>query len=206
MSRSLCKRLAWRVYVSTMLYVGMALFTGKGDKGDTGLFGSKQRVSKNSAIAEALGTLDECNSFLGLCKSAAREKAFTFGKEGIAEMVHEVQNHLFTIQAEVAGADKHIPESSVRTMEHIINDVEKALPPIKSFLISGATETSAWFDVARTLARRAERRVIAVHEEGGRPMHEHTRAYLNRLSSLLYALARLANHHAGIPEKPPEYK
>lgn len=184
----------------------MALFTGKGDRGDTGLFGSKQRVSKSSAVAEALGTLDECNSFLGLCKAAAREKAFVFDKRGTAEMVHDVQDHLFTAQAEVAGADKHIPAESVRALEHLINAIEKELPPIKSFLVSGATETSAWFDVARTLARRAERRVVAVHEEGSRPIHEHTRAYLNRLSSLLYALARLANHHAGIYEKPPDYK
>lgn len=184
----------------------MPLFTGKGDKGDTGLFGSKERVSKSSAIAEALGTLDECNSFLGLCKSAAREHAFVFEKQGIAEVVHDVQNHLFTAQAEVAGADKHIPEASTRALEDLINAIEKALPPIKSFLISGSTEMSAWFDVARTLARRAERRVVAVHEEGTRPVHEHTRAYLNRLSSLLYALARLANNQAGISEHPPTYK
>lgn len=182
----------------------MALFTGKGDNGDTGLFGSKTRISKSSATAEALGTLDECNSFLGLCKSVAREHAFVFEKQGIAEVVHDVQDHLFTAQAEVAGADKHIPEASVRKLENLINAIEKALPPIKSFLISGTTETSAWFDVARTLARRAERRVVAVHEEG-RPINEGTRAYLNRLSSLLYALARLANHQAGIFEHPPTY-
>lgn len=184
----------------------MALFTGKGDKGDTGTFGTKERMSKSSTTSEALGTLDECNSFLGLCKAKAREHAFVFNKRGIAEMVHDVQNHLFTAQAEVAGADKTIPKESVRALEDMVNAIEKDLPSIKSFLIAGATELSAWFDVARTLARRVERRVVAVHEEGKRPVGEHTRAYLNRLSSLLYALARLANQRAGITETPPEYR
>jgi cob(I)alamin adenosyltransferase len=184
----------------------MALFTGKGDKGTTSLFGCNQKMSKSSAIAEALGSLDECNSFLGLCKVKAQDAAFAFGGQGVAEMVHDVQNHLFTIQAEVAGADKHVPQASVVAMGETINAIEKELPPIKSFLISGATELSAWFDVARTLARRAERRVVAVQDEGQRPIGEHTRAYLNRLSSLLYAFARFANARAGIHETPPEYK
>ena len=184
----------------------MTLFTGKGDTGDTGTFGSKERVSKSSAIPEALGTLDECNSFLGLCKSRAREQAFMFGRADVAEMVHEVQNHLFTVQAEVAGAEQTVPKDSVTALEDTIHAIEKELPPIRSFLISGATELSAWFDVARTLVRRAERRVVAVEEEGKRPIGEHTQAYLNRLSSLLYALARLANARAGITETPPQYK
>ena len=184
----------------------MALFTGKGDRGDTGTFGTKERISKSSAISEALGTLDECNSFLGLCKAKARETSFQFGPRPIAELVHDVQNHLFTAQAEVAGAQKTISAASVSAMEELIHAIEKELPPIRSFLIAGATELSAWFDVARTLARRVERRVVAVHEEGKRPMGEHTRAYLNRLSSLLYALARLANAQAGITETPPAYQ
>ncbi|MBI2048555.1 MAG: cob(I)yrinic acid a,c-diamide adenosyltransferase [Parcubacteria group bacterium] len=184
----------------------MALFTRKGDGGTTGLFGCNQKMSKSSAIAEALGSLDECNSFLGLCKARAKQESFTRGERAVADIVHDVQNHLFTLQAEVAGADKHIPTESVIAVEEMINAIEKELPPIKSFLISGATELSAWFDVARTLARRAERRVVAVHEEGKRPINEHTRSYLNRLSSLLYALARLANQRAGISETSPEYK
>ena len=184
----------------------MALFTGKGDRGDTGTFGTKKRVSKSSMTAEALGTLDECNSFLGLAKSAARKHTFKFRNKRIADCIDDVQNHLFTVQAEVAGADKHIPAESVKALEDFINAIERELPPIKSFLVSGSTELSAWFDVARTLARRSERRVVAVHEEGTRPIHETTRAYLNRLSSLLYAIARLANMKAGITERPPQYK
>ena len=184
----------------------MALFTGKGDGGTTGLFGCNQKMSKSSAIAEALGTLDECNSFLGLCKAAARRDGFVMGDRPVTDIVHEIQNHLFTVQAEVAGAEKNVPQASVVAMEAMINTIEKELPPIKSFLISGATELSAWFDVTRTLARRAERRIVAVHEEGQRPIGEHTRAYLNRLSSLLYALARLASTQNGVIETPPSYK
>ena len=184
----------------------MVLFTGKGDKGVTGLFGCNQKMSKSSSIAEALGALDECNSFLGLCKVIARRDSFSAENLSVADLIHDVQNHLFTVQAEMAGAEKRVPEASVKIMEALINAIEKELPPIKSFLISGATELSAWFDVARTLARRAERRVVAVHDEGQRPIADHTRAYLNRLSSLLYALARLANARAGITETPPEYK
>ena len=184
----------------------MVFFTRKGDGGTTGLFGCNQRISKSSAISEALGSLDECNSFLGLCKMVSRRDSFSVGQRAVADVVHDIQNHLFTIQAEVAGAPKSIPDSSVKVLEEMTNTIEAELPPIKTFLISGATELSAWFDFARTIARRAERRVVLVHEEGKRPVSEHTRAYLNRLSSLLYALARLANHRAGISETPPEYK
>ena len=184
----------------------MALFTGKGDKGVTGLFGCNQKMSKSSSIAEALGCLDECNSFLGLCKIFSRREEFTMNGRAVADIIHDVQNHLFTVQAEMAGAEKTVPPESVSAMSELINAIEKELPPIKSFLISGATELSAWFDVARTLVRRTERRVVAVHDEGQRAMGDNTRTYLNRLSSLLYAFARLANARAGITETPPEYK
>ena len=80
------------------------------------------------------------------------------------------------------------------------------MPPIKSFFISGATELSATFDFARTLARRAERRVVEAMEEGEIIMSDGTLAYLNRLSSLLYALARFTNHKFGIKEESPNYE
>ncbi|MEK7104679.1 MAG: ATP:cob(I)alamin adenosyltransferase, partial [Patescibacteria group bacterium] len=82
----------------------------------------------------------------------------------------------------------------------------KELPPIKTFFISGGTELASVFDIARTIARRAERRVIAVADEGKIEIKASTKAYLNRLSSVLYAFARLANHKAGISEESPDYK
>ncbi len=170
------------------------LYTRKGDRGTTRTFGCDQRISKSSAIAEALGSLDEINSFLGVLKV---KSSLSF-----AEIIHNVQQKLFIIQAEVAGAKKTIEKKHIKEIEKIIDSAEKELPPIKTFFISGGTELAAMFDIARTIARRAERRVIGSDAKIG----VHTLAYLNRLSSLLYAMARLTNHKYGITEESPAYK
>lgn len=183
------------------------LYTGKGDDGTTKTFGRcDQRISKSSAVAEALGALDEVNSFLGVVKVRVDAAGIVFGDMPYAKILHTVQQNLFTIQAEVAGADKHIAEEKVREVEAIVNGIEAELPPIKTFFISGGTELAALLDVARTSARRAERRVVAAHEEGKTPVGKETLAYLNRLSSLLYAMARQANYKSGITEEPPSYR
>jgi cob(I)alamin adenosyltransferase len=181
-------------------------YTGKGDKGKTKLFDSEAEVSKSSAISDALGALDEVNSFLGLCKTEARNSKFEFRGKELGEIVHGIQNDLFTVQAELAGADKSIREEKVKSVEKTIDEIEKELPPIETFFIAGGTELAARFDVARTHARRAERRVVAVCENTDRKLSEPTLAYLNRLSSVLYALARLSNHKSGITEVSPDYK
>lgn len=175
------------------------LYTGKGDNGTTSAFGCNQRFSKSSAIAEALGTLDEVNSFLGVVKMNARAGE-------VANILADVQQNLFTIQAEVAGAEKHIREEKVRELENIINAIEAELPPIKTFFVSGGTELASLLDFARTLSRRAERRVVGVADEGVTKVGKDTLAYLNRLSSLLYALARQTNHKSGITEESPKYQ
>lgn len=182
------------------------LFTRKGDTGTTKTFGCDQRVSKSSAIAEALGAMDEINSFLGLCKVHIGATHMLVDGVPASKIVHQVQQNLFIVQAELAGADKKIDEEKVKQMEVLITVIEKELPPIKTFFISGGTELAALFDVVRTIARRAERRVVLVKEEGTREMNANTLAYLNRLSSLLYALARLSNYRAGVSEEPPSYK
>ncbi|MEX0934158.1 MAG: cob(I)yrinic acid a,c-diamide adenosyltransferase [Candidatus Paceibacterota bacterium] len=182
------------------------LYTGKGDEGTTKTFGCDQRISKSSSVAEALGTLDEINSFLGLCKVKSGEHNFTFEEKSFSSIVHTVQSNLFIVQAELAGAPKEISKEKVKEIEDIINNIEKELPPITSFFISGGSEVAALFDVARTLARRAERRVVGVCEEHNNCVGTHTRAYMNRLSSLLYALARYANYLAGEKEEAPDYK
>jgi len=184
----------------------MVLYTAKGDDGTTTTFGCDQRMSKSSSIAEALGTLDEANSYLGMCKIQSVANGFMLGKQNIAKIVHELQDDMFTIQAEIAGANKTIPESKVKWLEGIIADIEAELPPITTFFISGGTELASRFDFARTLARRAERRVVGVHDEGVQKIGKHTLAYLNRLSSILYALARYANHQQGIVEDAPDYE
>jgi cob(I)alamin adenosyltransferase len=186
------------------------LYTKKGDDGTTNTFACSQRDSKSSARYEALGSLDEINSFLGLCKVKAGESGFLVGDVSFAGIVQNVQQTLFIIQAEIGGASKTVGEEKVKDLEYLIDTIEKILPPIKTFFISGTTELSALFDVARTIARRAERCVVKVSEEktDGKMVVvvPNTLAYLNRLSSLLYAMARLSTHLSGVGEESPNYK
>lgn len=196
------------------------LYTRKGDGGTTKLFdcppertsgraGEQKRISKSSAVAEALGSLDEINSLLGLVKVKAKESALavkSLDNELVWQIIHQIQHNLFIVQAELAGADKHLTEAKVKRLEEVIDKIESEMPPIKSFFVSGGTELAATFDYARTIARRAERRVVKVVEEESREIGEHTRQYLNRLSSALYALARYSNFSAGIVEEPPHYE
>jgi len=176
------------------------LYTGKGDKGQTKLYHCDQKISKSSLVAEALGALDEINSLLGWCKTKAERGAT------VASILEETQNNLFSAQAELAGAPKKLSSVAVKKVEALIKKIDKELPPVKNFIIPGGTELSAMLDVARTVARRAERQVVAVAETGDVKLSSSTLAFLNRLSSLLYALARLANHRAGIAERKPSYK
>ena len=219
----------------------MVFFTGKGDDGTTTTLSDSlvsatgRRISKNSAITEALGSLDEINSFLGLCKVQAVHLGYKLGEVSLAEIIHNIQKNLFIIQAELAGAPKTITEDKVKELEEIVGSIEKELPPIKSFFISGgSSDITKWqlggaglgaiFDIARAIARRAERRVIAVFDEVSQPtllnsdskadsvkvsagnVSKQTKAYLNRLSSALYALARFSNHKVGIIEESPDYR
>ncbi|MDE1966008.1 MAG: cob(I)yrinic acid a,c-diamide adenosyltransferase [Patescibacteria group bacterium] len=189
----------------------MALYTGRGDDGTTKVFDSKERVLKSSELPECLGTLDELNSFIGLCKARARAEggpSVTLGRTryDCARILHGVQETLFIIQAEVAGAQKKVGKARLTEAERLIHAIEGVIPPIVSFSIAGGTELSALLDVARTLARRAERRLSSVEGAGLRKLSLHTRAYANRLSSLLFALARLANHESGLAEESPRYR
>ncbi len=176
------------------------LYTRKGDGGTTKVFGcDQQRISKSSELPEALGALDELNAYLGFVRMRAEKN------KRIGDAIRDVQEKLFIIQAEVAGADKRVGETAVPQVEEIVNAIEQEIPPLKGFSIAGGTELSAILDVARTLARRAERRVVAVKEKALRDVSSDAMTYLNRLSSLLFALARLANHLAGVPEENPRY-
>ena len=182
------------------------LYTRKGDSGTTKTFGCSGRVSKASHIAEALGACDEVNSFLGLAKVTSKETDFEILDHSFEYITHWIQEGLFIVQAELAGAEMTVTEDRVKKVEEYTDTAEKILPPIKTFFISGGTELAATFDVCRTMIRRAERRVIATVDAGEVKVSEHTKAYLNRLSSLLYAMARLTNHLSGINEQPPSYK
>ncbi len=186
------------------------LYTKKGDDGNTTIFGCNQSISKSSAVAEALGALDETNTYLGLCRVHLQSKKqinISIGKSNrsLGKIVFNIQETLFSIQAEVAGADKKVSKTKVTNIEKIINNIEKEIPPIHTFKLSGGSVISSHLDIARTIARRAERRVVAVHEEGLQKVGKNTLAYLNRLSSLLFALARYVNYVMDIHEDSPKY-
>lgn len=187
------------------------LYTRKGDDGTTKTLNTNDRVSKSSPLPEALGTLDELNSFLGFCRARAKRApdfslALPGGAYSADALIRDLQEDLFIVQAELAGAEgKHITKEKVAHLEAITDTVEKNIPPLTGFSVAGGTELSALFDVSRTLARRAERRIVAVHESGIREMSPETLAWLNRLSSSLFALARFANHTEGVLEENPLY-
>ncbi len=186
------------------------LYTKKGDGGTTKTFGpGKPRISKNSQTAHALGSLDELNAFLGLVKIRAGSDGYQSIRVGknlfLKDIVFQIQQSLFIVQAELAGAEKTITEKKVRNMEQLIDVIEASMPPIKTFFISGGTELSVLCDIARTMARRAEREITGAIDLGEVTVGVHTQAYVNRLSSLLYAFTRLVNHESGITEEPPTY-
>lgn len=181
------------------------LYTRAGDSGETGLFSTPERLSKDAPRIEALGALDELTSLIGLCKVKTLAEKFIIDATGesVKELLEQVQQNLFTIQAEVGGADKHLSDDAIYTMEQYIEAIETELPQIETFLIPGGTGLSALFDFSRTVARRAERRVITVHREVA--LTDNALSYLNRLSTFLYALARLTNIRAGKQEDSPTY-
>ena len=188
----------------------MVLYTGKGDKGDTYVFDTPKgkRISKTSVLVEALGALDELNSICGVCKIKAQTSGIYIGAEmpSLEHILHEMQENLFIVQAELAGAPKCLAGEKVRDLERITTAIEAELPPITTFFVPGGTELSAFLDVARTTARRIERRIVAVREAALREVGDETLAYLNRLSSALYACARYANYAVGVEEDAPEYE
>lgn len=178
-----------------MVLYQIMLYTRRGDKGDTSLFGSGKRLLKTDARIEALGAVDELNSLLGVCKSKS--------KKNIAAILGDIQQNLFIVQAELGGAKKYLTQEHINALEKIIDAIEKKLPPLRNFVLAGGSELSALLDYARAITRRAERRVVAAHQL--KPFSSYMLAYLNRLSSALFALARLANAKRKHHEKHPHY-
>ncbi len=186
------------------------LYTGFGDKGTTTLFDcNQQRISKSANIIEALGVVDELNAYLGVVKVYAESEdlKLKIGNKNkpLVFLIEEIQEILFIIQAEVAGSKITVSKKDLNKIEKIINKIGDILPPITSFTISGGSIMSASLDYSRTLARKAERIIIKVGEEGIRKIGMNTIAYLNRLSSVLFALSRYSNFKFSIEENHPKY-
>jgi len=185
------------------------LYTGFGDKGTTTLFDCKQtRISKSAALIEALGSVDELNAYLGIIKVYSDiDKVILKASKKIlySKIIDDIQQNLFVIQAELGGSDMHVGKKELIKIENIINKIGEVLPPITSFTISGGSIISSGLDFARTLARKSERRIISVSEEGIRIISPQTISYMNRLSSVLFAMSRYANYTFSIPENHPNY-
>jgi cob(I)alamin adenosyltransferase len=180
------------------------LYTRKGDNGDTYLFGSEKRISKSSCQTEVLGSLDELNSILGICRAKLnKESNVKFYNKTTYQIIENIQQDLFTIQAEIAGADKQITEAKIKLLETIINSIEKELKEIKTFFLPGASELSSFLDYARAIARKTERRIVKYSEEN--KISPFILQYINRLSSLLYALVRIINFKLEAEEIRPSY-
>ncbi len=180
----------------------MALFfTGKGDKGKS--FIGKKKYPKDSPILEVLGELDELNSLCGLVKAAMHDQQLSLS-------LRKVQENLFIIQAQIAWilypkfqAPK-LAQQKIKDMEKEIEAMEKTIHPDRGFVIPGANEKAAWLDYLRTVSRRVERRVYALSKK--KPVPAEILVYLNRLSSYLYAQARLSSHKEHMKEQKPQYK
>ena len=178
----------------------LKIYTKTGDRGTTGLFGGG-RVAKNDARVEAYGDVDELNAALGLARAIELMPR-------IDEVLVPLQRDLFAIGALLATPDPakmreqltkaRIDEERVAELERAIDDGERELEPLRSFILPGGTPKAAALHVARTVCRRAERRVVALQEDVELP--ELVVMYLNRLSDLLFVLARVANRRAGAGE------
>ncbi len=185
----------------------MQYYTAKGDTGTTRLFDCPQgvRLFKGDGVFEVLGGVDELNCFVGWCRAVAERSSFQDGaRTEFLEALETVQKDLFIIQAELGGAPPRLSKEKVRRLETDIERFANGFPKIQSFVIPGATELGAILDVSRTVARRVER--LYIREKQPNALEETTiAAYLNRTSSLLYVLARYANHAHGVSETAPSY-
>lgn len=174
-----------------MVYLSR-IYTKSGDRGETGL-GDGTRVPKAHPRVTAYGEVDELNAVLGLARACCPE-----GPE--AELLRTVQNDLFDVGADlcVRPADGEAPGVALRVtpgqaerLERAIDRLNERLTPLTSFVLPGGTPVAAWLHLARTVCRRAERAVVTLM--GSEPVNEQVLVYLNRLSDLLFVLARVAN-------------
>ena len=179
----------------------MKIYTRTGDRGETALFGGG-RVPKDNARVSAYGEVDELNSFIGAAM-ACEPVGFEAG------LLESIQRDLFSIGGQLASPEPEkvakalvkaaIPEERVTELERAIDRADGEIPPLKAFVLPGGSPKAAGFHLARTVCRRAERSVVALaRSEVVSPI---IITYLNRLSDLLFTLARLANHRAGVPDR-----
>ena len=175
----------------------MKLYTRTGDTGETSLFGGT-RARKDDPRVDAYGEVDELNAWLGLARASSIDP-------DLAAELEQLQRDLFALGAQLADPAEQIAarvtkaalaDAEVTRLERLIDRVEAELPPLRRFILAGGAPAGAALHVARTVCRRAERRIVALDP----PADPVLLRYVNRLSDLLFVLARVANHRAGAPE------
>ncbi len=176
------------------------IYTKTGDDGTTGLVGGT-RVKKFDLRLEAYGTVDELNASIGVIRSLQIS-------ENLKEKLEEVQNRLFNIGARLASDEKgdeftaglSVNQSHLQYLEKSIDELEEELPELTRFILPGGDPAAAQCHVARTVCRRAERRILefALHQ----PVQQEIVQYMNRLSDFLFVLARKLSADSGVEEKP----
>jgi cob(I)alamin adenosyltransferase len=176
----------------------MKIYTKTGDDGKTGLFGGA-RVDKDDDRVEAYGTVDETNALLGIARAAA-------GSSEIASWLEQIQSELFALGAELASVEDRVASlgmpriglSHIEHLEGLMDQMDARLEPLKNFVLPGGTPAAAALHHARTVARRAERRVLRLSKQ--HPVSRELLVYLNRLSDFLFMLARYENSGAKAPD------
>jgi cob(I)alamin adenosyltransferase len=179
----------------------MRIYTRKGDTGTTGLLFGGDRVSKADLRTDAYGTTDEAVSALGIARAAIGSQTDRT-EARLGEIILRLQRELFVVGAELATHPERrdrltddvsrVTDSMVSALESEIDQLEELVEQPKEFVLPGESTTGAALDLARTTVRRAERRAVALHEEGGLP-DSHLLPYLNRLADLLFVMARVAD-------------
>ena len=180
------------------------MYTKAGDDGTTGIIGTKERVSKASLQVEAYGSCDELIAHIGLAASLIKESQPAFSQaqklEQITDWLTSIQNHLFDLGSLLATApsaknkkEKIFPADKVVFLEQVIDDLEPHLPPLDSFVLPGGSVLNAQLHLCRTVCRRVERAMVRLKEgeaAGSNIVPEVLMHYINRLSDVLFALAR----------------
>ena len=177
----------------------MKIYTKTGDQGETGLLGGK-RVSKTHPCVEVCGLLDELNSWLGVVRSKLSQGAIYTG-------LRQIQDDLFCIGATVAGClgetrkQARVAETRIGELEDWMDVLDEQLPPLTAFVLPGGTELASWTHLARNVCRRAERQLVdLIENESNSESLASELIYLNRLSDLLFLVARTLNVEAGHDE------
>ena len=171
----------------------MAIYTKKGDGGETRVYGKKfTRISKDSRIIRVLGSVDEVNSYLGVCVSVSNDKE-------INKFLFVVQQNLLKIGAILAGSNLRFTYLQTKNIEMTVDKLEGELPVLSLFLHPGGSILASHIHYERSLTRKAEREIVGISKHG--KVNPQILAYMNCLSDYLFMLARLSNIRSGIEEK-----